>query len=102
MGVARGYVVALSIWVLGVGCHHMSRDSATGQSAGASNAGSFAAGRGRSGGAARTNDPALLAPADDPFRGRSAIPGCENDRPHQAADVRGVPRTAPARAAADS
>jgi len=54
MGAARGYVLGLSVWILGVGCHHLPRESATDQFASASGAGLFAAGRGGSEGAART------------------------------------------------
>jgi hypothetical protein len=49
-GRRQGYVLGLSVWVLGAGCYHMPGDSATGQFAGASGAGLFAAGRGGSGG----------------------------------------------------
>jgi hypothetical protein len=64
MGVARGYVVGLAVWVLGAGCHHMPADSATGQFA-AGGAGLFAAGRGGSGGAARTIHFAEVARSPD-------------------------------------
>jgi len=40
--------------------------------------------------------------AHDPFRGGSAFPGCKNHRPDQAADIRGVPRSAPGGAASVS
>jgi hypothetical protein len=65
MGVAKRYVVALSICVLGAGCRHMPRDSATGQFAGPSSVGSFAAGRGGSGGTARTIHFAEVARSPD-------------------------------------
>ena len=65
MGIARGYVLGLSIWVLAAGCHHVPRDSANSQLAGASGAGSFAAGRGGSGGAARTINFAEVARSAD-------------------------------------
>ena len=65
MGVARGYVLGLAVWVLGAGCHHMPADSVTGQFAGASGAGLFAAGRGGSGGAARTIHFAEVARSPD-------------------------------------
>ena len=54
MGAARAYVLALSLPVLSAGCHHIAGNSPTGQSAGGGGAGSFAAGRGGSGGAAHT------------------------------------------------
>ena len=65
MGVARGYVLGLSVWVLGAGCHHMPGDSATGQFAGARGAELFAPGRGGSGGAARTIHFAEVARSPD-------------------------------------
>jgi hypothetical protein len=65
MRVARGYVLGLSVWVLGAGCHHMPGDAATGQFAGASGPGLFAAGRGGSGGAARTIHFAEVARSPD-------------------------------------
>jgi len=65
MGVARRYVVGLAVWVLGAGCHHMPADSATGQFTGASGTGLFAAGRGGSGGAARTIHFAEVARSPD-------------------------------------
>jgi hypothetical protein len=65
MGVARGYVLVLSVWVLGAGCHHMPGNSATGQVAGPSGAGLFAAGRGGSGGAVRTIHFAEVARSPD-------------------------------------
>jgi hypothetical protein len=57
MGAAKAYVLALSVAVLSAGCHHI---APPGPSAG-SGAGSFAAGRGSSGGAALTINFAELA-----------------------------------------
>ena len=91
MGVARGYVVALSIWVLGAGCQNVPRDSATGQFAGPSNAGSFAAGRGGSG-AARTIHFAEVARSPD----------ARTTGPIKPRTFEEIPRTAPAGAAAGS
>lgn len=61
MGIARRYVLGLSVCILIAGCHHVPRDS----TAGAGGAGSFAAGRGGSDGAARTINFAEVARSAD-------------------------------------
>jgi len=65
MNVARGYVLGLSVWVLGSGCHRSPGDSATGQVVGATSAKLLVAGRGGSEAAARTINFAEVARSPD-------------------------------------